>query len=300
MAWQWLIRGWLAGQAKQELFARAEELLRERMRNQPATPADTEAAQALRAPCSAGLIFSANAEAAGIVDRLIDSLTVHADGLDIQLGRLEERNVALVTAGTSREQVAKAAESLIRGHRPGLVIIAGFATPLSPGLPCGQVVVASSVLEECDGEVSEFSTALGESAVGGAGPAAVTRPGVQVGRIVTLADPPRSVESLDALGRRLNAVAVEPISAAAAKVCQQSHAPWLAVYALRDRAAQEASPEVRNYRRQTSLAGKLGAALGAVTKRPGIVKEMLKSAEETLTAGDRLAEVLSELIKLIP
>jgi nucleoside phosphorylase len=310
MVWQWLIRGWLVGAAKQELYARAEEMLRDQLQRQQAGA--TAAQGSLPPPCDVGLVFSAAAEAAGLTDRLSHPLRVQGDGLEVTLGRLAEAHVALLSAGPGAGNAARGAEALLLGHRPGIVIAAGFADALAPALKRGHVVLASHVVaSRADtparptdsagsgaadpAAVVEFPTALA-----GMGTTIATRPGVHVGRVLTLAGKLPGRDQRDALGRRLGVLAAESSARGVAETCQRSNVPFLAVHVIRHGLDQEMSPELRHFKRQKSLAGKLGAALGAVTKRPSTVKEMWQSAEDALVAGDRLAEVLAELIDLLP
>src|SRR5438874_8684562 len=153
MVWQWLIRGWLVGAARQELYSAAEEMLRQQVqRQQTDAPAD----RALPPPCDVGFVFSTAAEAAGVVDRLADPLLMHGDGFDVRLGRFGERYVAVAQAGPGRQRAAKAAEALVLGHRPGIVIAAGFADALAATVAGGHVVLASHIVWD---EAAETPTA---------------------------------------------------------------------------------------------------------------------------------------------
>ncbi len=308
MVWQWLIRGWLAGAAKQELYGAAEEMLREQLRRQQT---DAPAAEGtLPPPCDVGLVFSTAAEAAGVGDLLENPLLVHGDGLDVKLGRLGGPYVAVVHAGPGADNAARGAEALLLGHRPGIVIAAGFADALAPNIQRGHVVLASHIVAEGAGPaksggqetgleetgVVEFPTALA-----GTSEAIAARPGAHVGRIATISGKlPATAAEREALGRRLGVLAAEPSARGVAEACQRHQAPFLAVHVIRHALGHEISAELRHLKRQKSLAGKLGAVLGAVTKRPSSAKEMWQSAEDTLVAGDRLAKVLAELIGLLP
>jgi len=292
VAWQWLIRGWLAGAAKQELYAAAQEMLRQQLRRQQGDAGD--AARALPPPCDVGLIFPSAAEAAGVVDRLGDSVTVAGHGFDLRLGRFAERHVAIASAPA--ERAGQAAEALLRGHRPTLLIAAGFAESLSSSVSREDVVLATEIVQETqDNGIAIFPTALADL-----GQPIVKRPGMHLGRLVTWkAAIPAGDQRLE-LGRRLDALAADETAAAVAEACRQCAVPLLAVYVIRHGVKEAASRELRHLRRQTSVAGKLGAFLGVVTRRPGTVKEMVQSAEHALVAGDRLAEVLGELLGLLP
>jgi nucleoside phosphorylase len=291
MVWQWLIRSWLAGAAKQELYTAAEAMLRDQLRRQQGDTGAPE--QALPPPCDVGLVFPSAAEAAGVRDRLQGAVALLGQAFEVRLGRFAERHVAVVQCGPAEAHAV--VEAFIRGHRPGVVIAAGFADALSESLARGHVVLASSIARASAEGAGEFSTALAEASQG-----LTARPRTHVGRIISVKDLPRGKEERAALGGQFAALAVEQTAANIAEVCQGRNVPFLAVHAIRHELNYETSPELRHLKRQESLAGKLGAVLGAVTRRPSTVKEMWQTAEDALAAGDRLAEVLDELVRLLP
>jgi len=63
-------------------------------------------------------------------------------------GTLQGRSVCLVKTGVGRKNAAAAARAICADLRPGLVIIAGAAGGLDPGLAPGAIVVVESVIRE--------------------------------------------------------------------------------------------------------------------------------------------------------
>ena len=55
-------------------------------------------------------------------------------------------------------------------------------------------------------------------------------------------------------------------------------------------------PEVEKLLNQKSLAGKLGAAAGAIFQRPSSIKDMWALNEQALKATDRLAKFLVSMM----
>src|SRR5262249_41200361 len=98
MVWQWLIRSWLVGAARKELYGAAEEMLRQELQRRQTGAADPD--RTLPPPCDIGLVFPTAAEAAGVVDRLADPLLVQGHGFEIRLGQFSGRHVAVVLTGS--------------------------------------------------------------------------------------------------------------------------------------------------------------------------------------------------------
>jgi hypothetical protein len=59
-------------------------------------------------------------------------------------------------------------------------------------------------------------------------------------------------------------------------------------------------PESKFVNRQASLAGRLGAAAGALVRRPGSAKDFLKEKQDTLSLADQLAEFLQSIVEQLP
>src|SRR5262245_19296162 len=235
MVWQWLIRGWLAGAARQELYARAEEMLREQLQRQQA--GEPAADRSLPPPCDVALVFPTAAEAAGLVDHMPDPLLVQGDGFQVRLGQFAQRHVVVVEAGAGIEAAAKATEALLIGHRPGIVVAAGFAEALAPGVARGHVVLASHIVRDLaaerppgsqgnelqPAEITELPTALAEIAG-----ALATRAGVHIGRIATLAKKPTDKDQREALGSGLGVLAADGSAGAVGHVCRRHRVPFFA------------------------------------------------------------------------
>ncbi len=59
---------------------------------------------------------------------------------------------------------------------------------------------------------------------------------------------------------------------------------------------EELPREVERLTRPRTLAGRWGAALGAILSRPGAIKDLYKLRENALAASDRLARFLVGVI----
>src|SRR5262249_24325166 len=148
---------------------------------------------------------------------------------------------------------------LIDGHSPAWIISTGFSGALHPGMKVGDIVVASSIV---DNEGSELAIDLKMPA----DPAK----GLYVGRLLTVDHVVRTVEEKKTLAERFAALAVDMESLAVAQICRQAKIRFLAVRVISDDLTADLPTEI------TSVVGssgtvRLGAAVGAIFKRPGAV-----------------------------
>ena len=90
--------------------------------------------------CVAGIVFAIGTEADAFEGRARDTTATIAGGLTFQEGTVAGRRVAWVVSGAGTARASTACQLLIDGHRPGLVISAGFAGALDEHLTRGRVV----------------------------------------------------------------------------------------------------------------------------------------------------------------
>jgi adenosylhomocysteine nucleosidase len=195
------------------------------------------------------------------------------------------RLVALIVAGPGRAAAARAAELLWIGHRPRWLLSVGFAGGLDPELKRGQVVCPHELF---DLEATRISVDVHvhESAAG---------PSLRSGRLVTVDHVVRTAADKAALRRQTNADAVDMESLAVARFCAERGIRFLCVRALSDDAHSDLPPEI------LSLVGptggyRLGAAVGAILKRPARLRTMFALREQAHQAARNLAAALSYII----
>ena len=143
-------------------------------------------------------------------------------------GTLDDHCVVLMQSGPGRPNAARATEALIDGHRPKLVISAGFAGGLDVRLHRGDIVWVDGLVDEA-GEQYETERRRLPAALAEAKDCFVGRL-LTVDRIIRLPD-----EKL-ALGRQYAALACDMESIAVAEVCRRREVPFLAVRVINDAA----------------------------------------------------------------
>jgi len=242
--------------------------------------------------CDVAVILALASEAGGLEERLTDPVVIRGHGIVVRRGRLEDRLLAVVRSGAGRDAAASATEAVIRGHQPGWVISAGFAGGLDPKLERGDVLMADHLVdtagEQLDIDLTVDPTELAKT------------PGVHVGRLLTADRIIRTPDEKRSLGEKHAAVAVDMETFAVAQVCRGAKVRLMAVRVISDAADDELPPDVEHLLKQATAPGKIGAAAGAVFRRPGSLKDMLQLKETALAASERLAKFLVGMIGQMP
>ena len=81
-------------------------------------------------------------------------------------------------------------------------------------------------------------------------------------------------------------------SYAVAEACRIANVPFMAIRIISDAIDDEPPPEIEHLLAQKSLAGKIGAATGAILRRFSAAKDLWRLREDALKASDRLAKFL--------
>ncbi len=284
------LQAWLRSAAADKLRREAVEAARKHVRS-TTQQAQAAVSQPGSEPCYVGLVFALRIESGCLEDLLEAAVIIQGDDLVVRQGELAGRRVALAISGPGRKNAAKATEALIRGHRPGWLLSAGFAGGLKPELKRQDVLVANDLVDTSGGRLAVDLP--GDPA----GLAAA--PGVHVGRLLTAERIIRLPEEKVALGKKYDAAAVDMETFAVAEECRRQKVPFLAVRVINDAADDTLPRDVEKLLAQKTPAARLGAAVGAIWRRPSSVKDMYKLRENALLASDRLAKFLSALIELL-
>lgn len=231
----------------------------------------------------AGILFAVNVEADAF-DRLArDHVEMEAGPLRFHEGVVAGRRVAWCVTGPGREAAARAARLLIDGHRPRLLVSAGFAGGLVPSIPRGGVARPARVITTAGG--SPLPLAFGAEAD-------LTL--VTGDRIVTTAAAKRSLAAETA------AHLVDMETHAVATVAAAAGLPCAAIRVVSDDAAQDLPAEVVRLIEPQPALRRLGAALGALGRRPGAALDLWKLYEHAVVDGRTLAAELERFCGTLP
>jgi adenosylhomocysteine nucleosidase len=169
-------------------------------------------------------------------------------------------------------------------RRPRWIISAGFAGGLVDAVARQHLVLATSVMDESGSEL----------AIPGSWGAASA--GVHLGRLLTVDRIVRTAEEKRQLAEKWSACACDMETSAVLGAAQEQGIGLLSVRVVTDDLRDELPPDIESILEQKSFASRLGAAAGAVLRRPASVKEMWNLREQAIVASDRLARVLQGLI----
>jgi len=287
MVFRHLLRNWLRGAAEREIRQRVVEAAQGQLQTAAEEVEDGQSGRSAP-PCQLGVVFALAIEAGGLEDLLDGVVTTQGHGLLVREGRLKDRRLALVLSGHGRRCAARATEALIAGHRPEWVLSAGFAGGLSPRLKRYDILVADHLVDTAGNQLTVNLEP---------GPAVrAAAEGVHVGRLLTADRVVRLPDEKRSLLRQYDALAVDMESFAVAEVCRRRQVRFLAVRVINDTADDELPPDVEKLLAQKTFAAQLGAAAGAIWRRPSSFKDIYKLKEDALLASDRLARFLGRIV----
>lgn len=244
------------------------------------------------APCEILVLFALSVESGGLVDMLENATTTKAAAFVEHSGRLDGRRVVIVNSGVGREAARTAARDAIRLHRPAWVISAGFAGGLVDRVRRGHMVLATHVIDPEGGSL-KIGLAIDPQTL-------EANDRLHAGALLTVDQILATEQAKRGAGEAYNAIACDMETSAVAQVCVKEKARLLSVRIVSDAVDDQLPPEVAALISQKTWAGKIGAATGALLKRPSSALDMWQLKEEALKATDRLARFLRGMISQLP
>lgn len=234
-------------------------------------------------PAEVAVVFAMGIESGGLEDLLSDVVTTRGEGFVIRQGKLDETPTAVVVSGVGLKAAAQATEALISGHKPKWIISAGFAGGLVARLKRHDILMANSVTDQRKNHLDIDVPA--------------ETPGLHVGRLLTADGLLRTSKEKEAAGKTHEALAVDMETFAVAEVCRQRGTRFSSVRAISDTLDETLPEDIEKLLAQKSTSGQLGAAAGAIFRRPSSIGDMYRLKENALLCSDRLAKFLADLIR---
>lgn len=237
---------------------------------------------------SLACLFALGIESCGLVDLLQERITHRRKMMVAHEGLIQGRRVTIVETGAGMAHAAAAAEELISWRAPPWIVSAGFAGALVEDLRRNDMLMADSVVDEA-GLRLEVGLKID--------PAQLAQiHGLHLGRLLTVDRLIRTRQERLRLAKAHQAKACDMESAAIAEVCRRHKTRFLSVRVISDALDDKLPPEVERLLRQSSSAGKAGAAVRALIHRPSVAKDFWKLREQALSASDRLAKFLTGVL----
>ena len=302
MLLRWLVNQYLQGAAGQKMREVVTDVLTERQPRAapPAEKAPQASAESSDAadsddefiPCDVAFLFALGIESGGLVDALkSDETSRHKHGLE-RAGKLDGREVVIVESGVGPAAAARATKAVIEFYQPRWVVSAGFAGALHEDLRRGHVLMADSVADE-SGEPLSVGIKLTPEVL-------ASTKGLHTGRLLSVDRLIRRADERRKLHEQHAALACDMETFAVAQVCRDLNTRLLSVRIISDAIDDELPVEIEHLLAQKTLAGKLGAAAGAVMHRWGAAKDLWNLREDALKASDRLANFLRGVVRQLP
>ena len=276
--WDQWIKSWLQQAVRGEIHRAA---------NEPTPESPKQRA------CDVGVIFALPIEAGGFEDRIDGMLDIGGTPCRMKFGGLKGRHVVIAISGPGRDAAATATDVLIAGHRPRLVISAGFAGGLDDSLTQGDLFLPNELIDtrQASLPVEDRSNLLQID----------SGTKIKRGTLLTADRIIGTAKEKRHLGAKYSAQAVEMETLAVATVCRRNETPFLPVRIISDAVDDELPPDLDHLIQQDSAMGRLGAAAGAIFRRPASLKEMWQLKERAIVHSDKLAAYLERLIvTLVP
>jgi len=232
-----------------------------------------------------GVVMAMSIEAGYLLDRLQRVRRYNARALTVTEGELEGRVVAVVVSGVGRASARRGAEHLTAGHRPRVLVSAGFAGALAPDLKRNDLVAPRSVIDGAGDEV-----AVDEALVADLPDAVKSGRLLLVDRVIT------ETAEKAALRRAHQADLIDMETFGVAAVARDLGVPFASLRVVSDDAQTELPAEIGRLL-NASGSYRVGAAMRALWGRPSSIRDFWTLHAQAMKASDRLADGLQLLIR---
>jgi len=202
-------------------------------------------------------------------------------------GRLSGGHVVVVATGDGPRNAARGAAEAIERHRPAVMIGAGVAGALTPGLSVGDIVASARVLDG-EGEAPPPSRKLLE--------ALVATGGIRAGTLLTVERPVVSAAEKAALAASTGAPAVcDMESAAWARAAAAAGVPYMILRAVSDTADEDLPGYLARCMNAGGGVSRATVTLHAVL-HPTTIPDLLRVRRRVAACAEQLAQVLSSVV----
>jgi adenosylhomocysteine nucleosidase len=235
--------------------------------------------------CDVGIVFAVAVEADAFERLASDRVELHAAGLVFREGLVAGRRVAWCVGGVGVEAAARAARLLIDGHRPRVLVSAGFAGGLRPELLRGALVRPTRVVDASGGRPRD----LLESEPAAAVPITICTTHAIV----------RTPAEKHALAAATDAALVDMETHAVAGVALEAGIACAGVRVISDAADDTLPREVAALVAPQSSFRRLGAALGGLVRRPTVAADLWRLWEHAVVDARTLAAGLADVCRSV-
>ncbi|GIW87471.1 MAG: hypothetical protein KatS3mg108_1795 [Isosphaeraceae bacterium] len=236
-------------------------------------------------PADVGIVAAIPIEVDPFLNLLQDRRRYRVERHLVHEGELDGRLIVLTITGPGQPAARRGAERLISGHRPRTLLSVGFAGALKEDLVRGQTICPLEVADPSGERIRCGPSLAGEPPEGL----------LLAGRLLSVGQVVRTAADKAALRRQSGADLVDMETYAVARLCVERGIRFASLRAISDEAGENLPPEI------LSLVGptggyRVGAAFGAVLKRPRSLMTLLELRDRANHVADRLATALRRLL----
>ncbi|HEV3165599.1 MAG TPA: nucleoside phosphorylase [Isosphaeraceae bacterium] len=240
-------------------------------------------------PADIGVVAALPIEVGHLLDRLANVRKYTGPRHKVIEGECSGKLIALIIGGPGRNAARRATQLLLDGHRPNVLLSAGFAGALDPDLKRNDIVFASEVID-LEGSRWPIEVPVAADA---------TPSQFRAGRLLTVDQIVRTAAEKAELRVRFEADLVDMESAAVAAVCSERRLRFQSIRVISDEAHTDLPPEILSILGRSG-GYRIGAAIGAVWRRPSSFKDLWALREHAEEAADRLAQVVVGILTRLP
>ena len=247
------------------------------------TSIDTSKQDATRADI--GLVCALPMELGEFLGRCSKLKTYTGGSFTFRGGFYDNIRIAMVESGLGSARARWATAALLDAHAPRWIVSTGFCGALVPNMQIGQIVVSNEVTNM---DRDDLAIDIGMTSDASRG--------LYVGRTLTVEKMIRTIAEKRALAEQSKAIAVDMETHAIAVLCRERKTRFLAVRAITDDLSSDLPAEVLSLVGETG-AVRIGAAIGALWKRPTSYRDMWRLREHAMLAAERLADFLDGVVR---
>jgi nucleoside phosphorylase len=228
-------------------------------------------------PCRLAVITCHAGDAESIAARLQGTVSNRGHGFTAYVGGLAGKRTVVAIGRGGVKGAARTLAAILTAHRPQVVVAAGLASGLAVPAVRGNVLVATEVVNEAHRRLR-----LGGDA---------WKPrGVEIGPLVTLDRPVRSVSQKRELARQYAAIAADQHSFDLAHTCAEAGVPFVALCFVTDGPDDELPEDIQFLLERKSRSAKVGALAGTLMRNPSHLKHLWRMKEAAISASEKLAD----------
>lgn len=246
-----------------------------------------------------GIVMAMREEIRPVLRRLGGHRKEQAGPFPLYLFQRDGRQLVLIESGMGINRATAATTELISRAQPRLIITAGLGGGVRPGLNVGEVVLAGQVLSLGEGLTSKIAGIANEALLRALQESVSGQPfRILDGTTVTTSGIVNKRQADQQLSREIVNPVLDMETSAVAEIAERNGIPLVALRAISDAAEEELLFSLDEFT-DRDLNIHLGKVLLAIAKRPHILPQLIRLAQNSKQAANNLAIVLEKLTHLV-